>query len=130
MSTDPRQQTDGENTERQTPPSALPAHPSLAELAAEIRQINTSNGWNVLQAEEWDDEYKVPGILALIHSEVSEALEGFRARDQENFVEEMADIVIRVLDCVGGLPQDFDSVVRAKLEKNRKRGYRHGGKRV
>ena len=103
----------------------------LDQMAAEIRQINSENGWNVLQASEWSaSRYKVPAILALIHSEVSEALEAFRRDDNENFCEEMADILIRVLDCVGGLTDDFDSVVRAKLEKNRQRGYRHGGKRV
>lgn len=102
----------------------------LDDLATEIRQINEANGWNVLQADEWADRYKVPGILALIHSEVSEALEAFRADDGENFVEELADVLIRVLDCVGGLTDEFGEAVSAKLAKNRERGYRHGGKRV
>jgi len=79
---------------------------------------------------EWEDTYKIPAIMALIHSEVSEALEAFRTNDHENFMEEMADVVIRVLDCVGCFPDGFDAVVEAKMEKNRKRGYRHGGKRV
>ncbi len=102
----------------------------LQQLAEEIRAINQANGWNVTQANEWADTYKVPAILALIHSEVSEALEAFRKDDGENFMEEMADVLIRVLDCVGGFESDFDAVVRAKLEKNRHRGIRHGGKRV
>lgn len=102
----------------------------LQQLADEIREINRANGWNVTQASEWSDTYKVPAILALIHSEVSEALEAFRKDDGENFMEEMADVLIRVLDCVGGFESDFDAVVRAKLEKNRQRGFRHGGKRV
>ena len=102
----------------------------LDELAKEIRQINEANGWNVLKFDEWADQYKVPGILALIHSEVSEALEAFRADDRDNFAEELADVLIRVLDCVGGLSDEFGAVVAAKLAKNRERGYRHGGKRV
>ncbi|MFP6764552.1 MAG: MazG nucleotide pyrophosphohydrolase domain-containing protein [Planctomycetaceae bacterium] len=130
MSHRPQQQADSRNHENQIPPREKSSHPSLSALAAEIREINTSNGWNVLQAEEWEDDYKVPGILALIHSEVSEALEAFRAGDQENFVEEMADILIRVLDCAGGLTAEFDTAVHAKLDKNRQRGFRHGGKRV
>ncbi|KKK83645.1 hypothetical protein LCGC14_2791300, partial [marine sediment metagenome] len=81
-------------------------------------------------ANQWELCYKVPAILALIHSEVSEALEAFRKNDAENFLEEMADVLIRVLDCAGGLTDDFDTIVRAKLETNRQRGYRHGGKRV
>jgi len=102
----------------------------LQRLADEIRAINAANGWNVTQSSEWADTYKVPAILALIHSEVSEALEAFRKDDGESFMEEMADVLIRVLDCVGGFESDFDAVVRAKLEKNRQRGIRHGGKRV
>lgn len=102
----------------------------LDDLAAEIRKINDANGWNVLQADEWADRYKVPGILALIHSEVSEALEAFRNDDGGNFVEELADVLIRVLDCAGGLTDEFGTAVAAKLAKNRERGYRHGGKRV
>ena len=102
----------------------------LQALAQEIREINRANGWNVLEGRQWGDQYKVPAILALIHSEVSEALEAFRHDDLDNFHEEMADILIRVLDCVAGVCDDFDAAVRAKLEKNKGRGHRHGGKRV
>lgn len=102
----------------------------LADLAREIIDINTYNGWNVLQPEQWADTYKVPAILGLVHSEVSEALEAFRKGDREGFAEEMADVLIRVLDCTEGLHIDIDAVVAAKLAKNRKRGFRHGGKRV
>jgi NTP pyrophosphatase (non-canonical NTP hydrolase) len=102
----------------------------LNKLAEEVIAINTANGWNCLKPEQWEDTYKVPAILALIHSEASEALEGFRHNDKANFIEEMADIVIRVLDCTGGLGMDLDSAIRAKLEKNKTRGLRHGGKRV
>lgn len=102
----------------------------LDELAGEIREVNAANGWNILAEGEWSDTYKIPGILALVHSEVSEALEAFRKDDKQNFLEEMADVVIRVLDCVGGLTDDFEKVVRGKVEKNRSRGFRHGGKKV
>lgn len=76
------------------------------------------------------DAYRVPAVLALIHSEVSEALEAFRKDDRDNFAEELADVVIRTLDCAGGLGIDLEKAVLAKLEKNRGRGFRHGGKRV
>lgn len=103
---------------------------TLNVLGKEINQINRMNGWSVIKPEEWSDTYKVPAILALIHSEVSEALEGFRHDDKANFEEELADILIRVLDCAAGLDIDIDSAVEAKLEKNKKREFKHGGKRV
>ena len=103
---------------------------AMNELALEINEINRANGWNVLRPEQWDESYKVPAILALVHSEASEALEAFRHNDKANFEEELADVLIRVLDCAGGLGIDIDSAVRAKLEKNKTRGHRHGGKRV
>jgi NTP pyrophosphatase (non-canonical NTP hydrolase) len=74
--------------------------------------------------------YKIPAILALITSEASEALEAFRVGDKENFAEELADVVIRCLDCAAGLGIDMDDTLNRKLEKNRHRGYRHGGKKV
>lgn len=103
---------------------------SMNELAKEIIAINTANGWNCTKPEQWEDTYKVPAILALVHTEISEAVEAFRHNDKENFIEEMADVVIRVLDCTGGLGLDIDAAIRAKLEKNKTRGFRHGGKRV
>ena len=102
----------------------------LNRLAEEIRHINQNNGWNITTLGDWEDTYKVPTILALIHSEVSEALEAFRHNDHENFGEELADILIRVLDCAPGLGIDIDREVQQKLAKNRTRGFRHGGKRV
>lgn len=107
------------------------AIPSLNELAKEINAINLNNGWEVVRPQEWTtNKYKIPAILALIHSEASEALEAFRKDDMENFAEELADVIIRCLDCAGGMGFDMDKVVDAKLEKNRGRGYKHGGKRI
>lgn len=102
----------------------------LKTLGLEIIEINKANGWNVTTPDDWGDTYKVPGVLALIHSEVSEALEGFRGGDKANFEEELADVLIRVLDCATGLGLDLDTAVAAKLDKNRARSFRHGGKRL
>lgn len=104
--------------------------PELNKLGQEINEINRANGWNVTTPEQWEDPYKIPAILALITSETSEALEAFRKDDKLNFAEECADQIIRVLDLTAGLGIDIDAEVRRKLEKNKLRGYRHGGKRV
>lgn len=102
----------------------------LNELGSEIIEINRANGWAVINPQEWENPYKVPALLALITSETSEALEAFRHNDHANFAEECADQIIRILDMTAGLGIDIDSAVRAKLEKNKTRGFRHGGKRV
>lgn len=111
---------------------------TLNDLAKEVNVINRANGWNVIKPEEWPDDgeptqeavYHLGMIIALFHSEASEALEAIRHNDKENFKEELADIVIRVLDCAGGLNIDLDQEVRNKMDKNRKRAYKHGGKLV
>lgn len=103
---------------------------ALNALASEIIEINRANGWNCTTPDDWENTYKIPAILSLITSETSEALEAFRHNDKENFAEECADQIIRVLDLTAGLGIDIDTEVRKKLEKNRGRAYRHGGKRV
>lgn len=88
--------------------------------------------------------------LALIHSEISEALEEYRdpnaslvsVRAGENgkpegFLVELADAVIRIYDLAGavadahGLPGlDLDYVIRMKMEFNENRPFRHGHRRA
>ena len=105
-------------------------HLCLNELAGVIRDVNRANGWNVTQATEWLDRYKIPAVLALIHSEASEALEAFRNDEQEHFKEELIDILIRVLDLAWAFDFDLDAAILAKIDKNRHRGFHHGGKRI
>lgn len=100
----------------------------LNQLGKQILEINKANGWDVATFDDWGNPEKVATKLALIHSEVSEALEAIRNKDEDNFAEELADIVIRVLDLSAGLEIDMDDEVQIKLEENKKRGYRHGGK--
>lgn len=87
----------------------------------EAYQIAISKGWH-------DEERETGTMLALIHSEVSEALEADRKGDAENFAEELADVCIRVFDLCGLKGIDLDNEIRKKMEKNKKRTYKHGGK--
>lgn len=71
--------------------------------------------------------------LALIHSEVTEVLEAIRKnKGHAEVVEEMADILIRLLDLYAAMLRtdqvrnSLDSVVQLKHEKNSKRPHKHG----
>ncbi len=93
----------------------------------------------------WDDRdgiERIPEIIALIHSEGSEALEAYRtpradwmewhgdSGKPEGFASELADILIRVGDLCGALGIDLETAVRSKMSYNETRSYRHGGKRA
>lgn len=102
----------------------------LASIAIESAEINKANGWDMIVPTSWDDSYKIPALLALVHSEVSEATEAFRKDDRANFGDELADIILRTVGIAAGLGYDLDALVAWKLAANRKRGYKHGGKRI
>ena len=125
----------------------------LNEMAKEIHENAVAHGW-------WEEERKLPEIVMLCVSELSEALEEYRAgkpmeytactgcpigptdgteckedcngvlkaRKPEGIAVEMADCIIRILDWCGKEGIDIDSVMTRKMEYNKTRPYRHGGK--
>lgn len=98
---------------------------TMNELAQESMSIAVDRGWLI---PPWEDPNGVPAFLALIHSEVIEALEDFRENRRVGFGEELADIIIRVLHLAAHLGIDIDEEVRGKMQRNQTRPYRHGGK--
>jgi len=79
--------------------------------------------------------------VALMHSELSEALEAWRDPNQEPYwvdargkpqgiVSELADVLIRIADICGRNGWDLEKAVREKMAYNDTRSYRHGGKRA
>ena len=89
-------------------------------LANEIHENARTKGF-------YDESVPFPQAIALIHSEASEALEANRnAEPVNNIVEELADIVIRVLDTCGYHSYNIGSAVIEKMEKNTRRERKHG----
>jgi len=69
-------------------------------------------------------------MIALMHSELSEALEELRKEDCNIKLvgEELADCVIRIMDFCQAREIDLEKEILKKIKKNRKRPYKHGKK--
>lgn len=82
----------------------------------------------------WDEEGRNVGeALALMHSELSEALEAARKgfpQDSkvpfDNFTVELADCIIRIFDLAGGMELPLVDAMLAKHEYNKTRPHKHG----
>lgn len=82
------------------------------------------------------DEPRHPAVLiALVHSELSEALEALRRPGPDDHIPEfqgveaeLADVIIRIADMAGLLGLRVGEAVEAKLAYNKTRPMRHGGK--
>lgn len=81
----------------------------------------------------WESDRNKGEMLALIHSEVSECLEGVRKNRMDDHLPdvtmeaaELADIMIRVGDYAHGFGIDLEAVIIAKMKYNESRPYKHG----
>lgn len=103
----------------------------LDALSAILHEIAVDKGF-------WDGEYnydKVGNKLALVHSEVTEVLEAIRKdHGSEKVVEEIADIIIRILDLYAAMRNEemvihsLDEVLQNKININKQRPTLHGNR--
>lgn len=81
--------------------------------------------------------FYVPTKIALIHSEISEALEGFRKDKMDDHLPhrksvevELADAMIRIFDLAGALQLDLGRAILEKSDYNMRRADHKASERV
>lgn len=100
----------------------------LNNLSASIHEDNVKAGWWTDLATGLKKERNVGELLCLVHSEVSEALEGYRKDLMDDklphrkaFEVELADALIRIFDIAGAFNLDLDGSIAEKRAYNAKR---------
>jgi len=104
------------------------------EFAKEMHELAKEKGW-------WSKDRSFGELIALHHSELSEALEEYRANRPVTEIRfdhgkpcgvpiELADLVIRLADLCGAYGIDLEQAVRMKAEYNHTRPFRHGDKAI
>jgi NTP pyrophosphatase (non-canonical NTP hydrolase) len=107
---------------------------NISDAQKEAFEISCSKGWHAP-----GDTRTLGDWITLIHSELSEAYEEYRNGHPINEVRivngkpegvavEIADAAIRIFDFCAMYDIDLTEVVRLKMDYNRTRSFRHGGK--
>jgi len=104
---------------------------TYSRTAEKVHQLSRSQGF-------WadDEERNVGEVIALAHSELSEALECFRMgnpadkniRDMTGAEVQLADVLGILMDMEVGYGLNISEALAKKMEFNKTRGHMHGGK--
>lgn len=108
----------------------LGVHMPLATMQARIHQQNKDMGW-------WDNSREMGTLLCLVHSEISEAMEGARKNLMDDHLPhrsmlevELADAMIRIMDIAEHEGLDLAGAIVEKVEYNRSRADHQPGARA
>lgn len=119
----------------------------ISDVSTWAHSVNRHNGfWEDLEALKAAASTVGPGLeavalreivlarIALIHSEGSEAVEAVRkhpvgtwtSTEKDSMVSEMAGTVVRIMDLCEWLGLPLGEAVIAEINRNEKRGWKHG----
>lgn len=89
----------------------------------QVRELTDAKGFSASESRIWE-------MLALIHTEVSEATQAYKKGEPQGAVgEELIDALIRILHLLSALGLDADALFEAKMKKNWERPYRYNTSR-
>jgi NTP pyrophosphatase (non-canonical NTP hydrolase) len=91
----------------------------LNQKMLEVRALADGKGFSSDPERIWE-------MLALIHTEVSEATDAYKkGESMEHLGEELTDAVIRILHLMSALNLDAEELFQNKMKKNWERPYKY-----